>query len=80
MEQPVVFLAQGEYGKVSHPRTSLYDLKKSPRACFEKFSDVIQVFGLKKKSVITQFSIDNQQLVLFFYLFMLTILLSQERR
>ena len=38
MEQPPGFVTREEYGKVCHLRKSLYGLKQSPRACFEKFS------------------------------------------
>ncbi|KAM7509738.1 hypothetical protein LguiB_008613 [Lonicera macranthoides] len=48
MEQPPGFVAQGEYGKVCHLRKSLYGLKQSPRAWFEKFSQAIETFGMAK--------------------------------
>ncbi|RVX10157.1 Retrovirus-related Pol polyprotein from transposon RE1 [Vitis vinifera] len=51
MEQPLGFVAQGEYGKVCHLRKSLYGLKQSPRAWFGKFSEVIQEFGMNKSKV-----------------------------
>ena len=38
MEQPPRFVAQGEIGKVCRLRKSLYGLKQSPRAWFDKFS------------------------------------------
>ena len=51
MEQPPGFIAQGEYGKVSQLRKSLYGLKQSPYAWFGKFSQAIEKFGiLKSKS------------------------------
>ena len=43
MEQPPRFIAQGESsGLVCHLRKSLYDLKQSPMAWFDKFSNIIQ--------------------------------------
>ncbi|XP_065880880.1 retrovirus-related Pol polyprotein from transposon TNT 1-94 isoform X1 [Euphorbia lathyris] len=48
MEQPPGFVAQGEYGKVCRLRKSLYGLKQSPRAWFGKFSQAIEIFGMKK--------------------------------
>ena len=41
MEQPPGFVAQGELGRVYCLRKSLYGLKQSPRAWFDKFSEVI---------------------------------------
>ena len=38
MEQPLGFVAQGEIGKVFHLQKSLYGLKQSPYALFDKFS------------------------------------------
>ena len=35
MEQPLGFVAQGEFGLVCKLRHSLYDLKQAPRACFD---------------------------------------------
>ena len=48
MEQPPRFVAQGEIGRVCCLRKSLYDLKQSPRAWFDKFSEVIEKFGMQK--------------------------------
>ncbi|XP_019184263.1 PREDICTED: uncharacterized protein LOC109179154 [Ipomoea nil] len=48
MEQPPGFVAQGESGKVCRLRRSLYGLKQSPRAWFEKFSQVVENFGMVK--------------------------------
>ncbi|XP_071900983.1 uncharacterized protein [Coffea arabica] len=48
MEQPPGFVAQGESGKVCHIRKSLYGLKQSSRAWFEKFSLAVQRFGMQK--------------------------------
>ena len=41
MEQPPGFVAQGESGLVCWLRRSLYDLKQSPRAWFDRFSYVV---------------------------------------
>ena len=46
MEQPPGFVAQGEYGLVCRLRRSLYGLKQSPRAWFDRFSYVVQEFGM----------------------------------
>ena len=46
MEQPPGFVAQGESGLVCKLRRSLYGLKQSPRAWFERFSLVVQEFGM----------------------------------
>jgi len=49
MEQPPGFVAQGESsGMVCRLRKSLYGLKKSPRAWFGKFSNVVQQFGMTR--------------------------------
>ena len=48
MEQPQGFVAQGEIGKVCRLRKSLYGLKQSPRAWFDKFSQAVEKFGLQK--------------------------------
>ena len=48
MEQPPRFVAQGEIGKVCHLRKSLYGLKQSPRAWFDKFSQAVETFGMQK--------------------------------
>ena len=47
MEQPLGFVAQGEIGKVYRLRKSLYGLKQSPRAWFDKFSQVVEEFGMQ---------------------------------
>ena len=46
MEQPPGFVAQGENGKVCLLRNSLYGLKQSPRAWFNRFCSVVRKFGL----------------------------------
>ncbi|RVW71744.1 Retrovirus-related Pol polyprotein from transposon TNT 1-94 [Vitis vinifera] len=46
MEQPPGFVAQGESGLVCRLRRSLYGLKQSPRAWFNRFSSVVQEFGM----------------------------------
>ena len=48
MEQPPGFVAQEEIGKICHIRKSLYGLKQSPRAWFDKFSQAVEKFGLQK--------------------------------
>ena len=49
MEQPLGFVAQGEIRKVwCRLRKSLYGLKQSPRAWFDKFSQAIETFGMQK--------------------------------
>ena len=40
MEQPLGFVAQGKSGLVCRLRRSLYDLKRFPRAWFDRFSFV----------------------------------------
>lgn len=47
IEQPPGVIAHGEYGKVYHLKKSLYGLKQSPRALFDKLSKVFQEFWLK---------------------------------
>ena len=46
MEQPPSFVAQGESSLVCKLRCSLYGLKQSPRAWFNRFSSVVQEFGM----------------------------------
>ena len=48
MEQAPGFVAQGEIDRVRCLRKSLYGLKQSPRAWFDKFSEVIEKFGMQK--------------------------------
>ncbi|RVW19974.1 Retrovirus-related Pol polyprotein from transposon TNT 1-94 [Vitis vinifera] len=50
MEQPPGFVAQGESSLVCRLRRSLYGLKQSPRAWFDRFSSVIQEFGMLRSS------------------------------
>ena len=52
MEQPLSFVAQGESsGLICRLRKFLYGLKQSPRAWFEKFSSVVQQFGMTLSEV-----------------------------
>lgn len=48
MELSPGFVTLGEYGKVCCLCKSLYGLKRSPRAWFGRFSEVVQEFGLHK--------------------------------
>ena len=48
MEQPPGFVAQGEKGRVCHLRKSLYNLKQSPRAWFDKLRQAVEEFGMQK--------------------------------
>ena len=48
MEQPPGFVAQGEIGTVCCLRKSLYGLKQSPRAWFDKFSQAVETFRMQK--------------------------------
>ena len=50
MKQPPGFVAQGEFGLVCRLRRSLYVLKQSPRAWFDHFSSVVQVFGMTRST------------------------------
>ncbi|KAJ9683729.1 hypothetical protein PVL29_019345 [Vitis rotundifolia] len=50
MEQPPGFVAQGESGLVCRLRCSLYGLKQSPRAWFDRFSSVVQEFGMLRST------------------------------
>ncbi|RVX04676.1 Pentatricopeptide repeat-containing protein, chloroplastic [Vitis vinifera] len=50
MEQPLGFVAQGESGLVCRLRRSLYGLKQSPRAWFDRFSSVVQEFGMLRST------------------------------
>ncbi|RVW79788.1 Retrovirus-related Pol polyprotein from transposon RE1 [Vitis vinifera] len=50
MEQPPGFVAQGESGLVCRLRRSLYSLKQSPRAWFDRFSSVVQEFGMLRST------------------------------
>ena len=44
MDQPPGFVAQAEIGRVCLLRKSLYGLKQSPYAWFDKLSDLIEKF------------------------------------
>ena len=46
IEQPPGFVAQGESGLICKLRRSLYGLKQSPQASFNRFSSVVQEFGM----------------------------------
>ena len=46
MEQPPGFIAQGESCLVCKLRRSLYGLKQFLRAWFNRFSSVVQEFGM----------------------------------
>ena len=48
MEQPSGFAAQEKIGKVCRLRKSLYSLKRSPRAWFSKFNQVVETCGMQK--------------------------------
>jgi len=48
MEKPPGFAQRESSGLVCRLRKSLYSLKQSPRAWFEKFSSVIQQFGITR--------------------------------
>ena len=55
IEQPPGFVAEGEIGKVCRLRKYLYDLKQSPHAWFDKFSQAIKAFGMQKSKVVFGF-------------------------
>nr|GEV62100.1 retrovirus-related Pol polyprotein from transposon TNT 1-94 [Tanacetum cinerariifolium] len=48
IEQPSVFVAQGEYGRVCKLMKALYGLKQSPHTWFGKFSNAVILFGLRR--------------------------------
>ena len=50
LEQPLGFVAQGEFGLVCRLRLSLYGLKQSP-PWFGQFSFVVQEFGMTRSTV-----------------------------
>ena len=50
MEQPPGYVAQGESHKVCKLKKAIYGLKQSPRAWFDKFSQVASSYGLKQTS------------------------------
>ncbi|RVW29177.1 Retrovirus-related Pol polyprotein from transposon TNT 1-94 [Vitis vinifera] len=51
MERPTGFVAQGESSLVCRLRRSLYGLKQSPRAWFNRFSSIVQEFGMFRSTV-----------------------------
>ena len=51
MEQPPGFVAQGESSLVCKLRCSLYGLKQSPRAWFDRFTSVVQEFGMLRSTI-----------------------------
>ncbi|KAJ9689323.1 hypothetical protein PVL29_014817 [Vitis rotundifolia] len=71
MEQPPGFVAQGESGLVCKLRRSLYGLKQSPRVWFERFSSVVQEFGMLRSetnhSVFYHHNSSNQCIYLVVY-------------
>ena len=50
MEQLPGFVAQGESGLVCRLHRSLYGLKQSPRAWFDRFSSIVQEFGMLRST------------------------------
>ena len=50
MEQPLGFVAQGEFGLLFRLRCSLYGLKQSPRAWFDRFSSVVKEFSMTRST------------------------------
>ena len=46
MEQLLGFVAKGESSLICILRRSLYGLKQSPQALFDRFSSVVQEFGM----------------------------------
>ena len=50
MEQPLGFIAQGEFGLVCKLRHSLYGLKQSPPAWFSRFSTAVQEFSMMRST------------------------------
>ena len=50
MEQPLGFVAQGEFGLVCRLRRSLYGLKQSLRAWFDRFSSMVQKFSMTRNT------------------------------
>ena len=50
MEQPPGFVALGESGLVYRLRRSIYGLKHSPRAWFDRFSSMVQELGMARST------------------------------
>ena len=50
MEQPPEFVVQRESGFVCKLHRSLYGLKQSPRVWFDRFSSVVQEFGMTRST------------------------------
>ena len=50
MEQPPGFVAQGKSGLLCRLCRSLYGLKQSPRAWFDRFSSIVQEFGMTRNT------------------------------
>lgn len=50
MQQPPGFVAKGGCSKVCYCRKSLYGLKQSPQAWFEKFNTTLLDFGFKRSA------------------------------
>ena len=48
MKQPLGFVAQGKKWRVCRLQKSLYGLKQSSRAWFDKFSQAVKEFGMQK--------------------------------
>ena len=51
MEQPLGLVALGEIGKVCRIWKFLYGSKQSPCAWFDKFSQVVEKFGMQKSKL-----------------------------
>ena len=64
MEKPLLFVAQGEIGKVCQLWKSLYVLKHSPRAWFGKFNQSVEKLACKRVNLTSPSSTGNQVQVL----------------
>ena len=51
VEQPPGFVAQGKSGLVCRLRRALYGFKQSLRAWFDRFSYVVQEFGMLRSTI-----------------------------